>query len=309
MKYQEWLREWLEHYMKSTVKSKTYQRYSEIAEQHLIPKLGDIEINELTPMTVQKYITELLQCGNLKTGEGLSASSVNAIIAVIQKSLKTAHLLCMTERYEMDKIQRPKLREKQIQCFSSAEQKRIELAVINDRRNKMKGILICLYTGLRIGELLALEWGDIDLVKGEMTVSKTCHDGKNENGRYIRYTDTPKTVSSVRVIPLSKTVLQILKEIKKNRISRFVISSGNTVPSVRSYQRSFELLLVKLNLPHRGFHSLRHTFATRALECGMDVRTLSEILGHKNPTVTLNRYAHSMMEHKREMMDLVGKLF
>ena len=86
-----------------------------------------------------------------------------------------------------------------------------------------------------------------------------------------------------------------------------VEADGNAV-SVRSYQRSFELLLKKLHIAHRGFHSLRHTFATRALECGMDVRTLSEILGHKNPTVTLNRYAHSLLEHKAAMMNRLGKL-
>jgi integrase len=77
---------------------------------------------------------------------------------------------------------------------------------------------------------------------------------------------------------------------------------------MRSYQRTFESLLIKLNIPHKGFHALRHTFATRALECGMDVKTLSEILGHKNPTITLNRYVHSLLEHKTEMMNRLGKL-
>ncbi|MCI8369923.1 MAG: tyrosine-type recombinase/integrase [Clostridia bacterium] len=79
--------------------------------------------------------------------------------------------------------------------------------------------------------------------------------------------------------------------------------------SVRSYQRSFELLLKKLNIPHKGFHALRHTFATRALECGMDVKTLSELLGHKNTGITLNRYAHSLIEHKTEVMNRLGKIF
>lgn len=83
---------------------------------------------------------------------------------------------------------------------------------------------------------------------------------------------------------------------------------GSNAVSVRSYQRSFELLLKRLNIYHRGFHSLKHTFATRALECGMNVKTLSEILGHKNPTITLNRHAHSLLEHKAAMMNRLGKL-
>lgn len=77
---------------------------------------------------------------------------------------------------------------------------------------------------------------------------------------------------------------------------------------VRSYQNTFKLLLKRLKIPHKGFHAIRHTFATRALECGMDVKTLAEILGHKNPTITLKRYAHSMMEHKKEMMNRLGEL-
>ena len=208
----------------------------------------------------------------------------------------------------MDKIKRPKAKEREVTCFTLAEQKQIERAVLADKRPKMKGIVICLYTGLRIGELLALEWTDIDFRAGELKVSKSCHDGKDEIGKLRRFIDTPKTSSSIRTIPLAKPILQILKEMKKDNSSPYVISGKEAAPSVRSYQRSFDLLLQKLKIQHKGFHSLRHTFATRALECGMDVKTLSEILGHKSATITLNRYAHSLMEHKRDMMNLVGKL-
>lgn len=208
----------------------------------------------------------------------------------------------------MDKLKRPKAKEKPVECFTPTEQKMLEQAVINDRRDKMKGVLICLYTGLRIGELLALEWSDIDFAKAELAVSKTCHDGKDKNGCFCRITDTPKTSHSSRVIPLPKQLLPILREMKKNSKNPLVISSGEKILSVRSYQRSFELLQRKLGLSRRGFHALRHTFATRAIECGMDIKSLSEILGHKNPMVTLNRYVHSLMEHKRAMMDKLGKI-
>lgn len=308
MTYKDWLSEWLEHYKKPSTKDKTYSRYEQIVQLHLIPKFGDYEINDLTPLIVQRYITELLNNGNLKTGGGLAPNSVNSIIAVLQNSLETAHILGIAEKYEMDKLKRPKTKEKQITCFTPSEQKKIEQAAMLDKRMKMRGIILCLYSGLRIGELLALEWSDINFASGELTVSKTCHDSKDASGHYIRITDTPKTDTSKRIIPLPKQIMQMLKEMKKNSTSPYVISGGDTVLSVRSYQRSFELLLVKLNIPHRGFHSLRHTFATRALECGMDVKTLAEILGHKSATVTLNRYVHSLMEHKKQMMDRLGKL-
>ena len=303
MKYIDWLIQWLENYIRPSVKVRTYERYRLIVEQHIKDKTGSIELNDLSPLVLQSFITELLQSGNKKTGKGLSANSVNAVISVIQSSLRTAHLLGLTKEYMADKLKRPKLIERPVECFSLKEQKQIEQAVLNSKKDKLFGILLCLYSGLRIGELIALQWSDIDFAKGTLTVSKSCHDGKN--GLII---DEPKTATSRRTIPLPKQLMPLVKMLKKRSDSDFVVSNHGKPLSVRSYQRSFELLLKKLDIPHRGFHSLRHTFATRAIECGMDVKTLSEILGHKNPTVTLNRYAHSLMEHKQDMMNRLGKL-
>ena len=185
----------------------------------------------------------------------------------------------------------------------------IEKAVMSDKRNKMKGIILCLYTGIRLGELLALEWSDINFGKSEMIVNKTCHDSRNKDGLFCRVTNLPKTVTSRRVIPIPMQILPVLRELKRCSSSKYVVTNGDSIISVRSYQRSFELLQKKLNIPHRGFHALRHTFATRAIENGMDVKSLSEILGHKSPAITLNRYVHSLMVHKKTMMNRLGKLF
>ena len=303
MKYAEWLDIWLENYIKPSVKVRTYERYALIIDKHISTDVGKCEISELSALVLQNFITKLLESGNCKTGNGLSANSVNAIISVLQSSLQTAHLIGVANEYTANKIKRPKLIERPAECFSLKEQKQIEQAVLNSKKDKLFGILLCLYSGLRIGELIALRWSDIDFAKGLLTVSKSCHDSKN--GLII---DEPKTATSRRVIPLPKQLLPILKSIKKKSASPFVVSASGNPVSVRSYQRSFELLLKKLKILHKGFHSLRHTFATRALECGMDVKTLSEILGHKNPTVTLNRYAHSLIEHKADMMNRLGKL-
>ena len=303
MKDIDWLIQWLENCIRPSVKVRTYERYRLIIGQHIKDKIGSMELNDLSPFILQQFITELLQSGNRKTGKGLSANSVNAVISVIQGSLKTAHLLGLTTEYTADKLTRPMLKEKPVECFTLTEQKNIEQAILNGKKDKLYGIILCLYSGLRIGELMALQWSDIDFTKGILTISKSCHDGKD--GLVI---DEPKTTTSRRVIPLPRQLLPILKGIKKRSNSPFVVSTNGKPVSVRSYQRSFELLLKKLNIPHKGFHSLRHTFATRAIECGMDVKTLSEILGHKNPTVTLNRYAHSLMAHKADMMNKLGKL-
>ncbi|MBO5968546.1 MAG: site-specific integrase [Clostridia bacterium] len=309
MKYKEWLLEWLELYEKESVKSRTYKQYEDIINRRLIPALGEYDMDELTPIVLQRYVVELSQNGNIKTGKGLAPNSVNTIILVLHSSLSMAYILGFAKSFHVDKIKRPKSSEKPIESFSKDEQKRIEQAVLSDKRDKMFGVILCLYTGLRVGELLALEWTDLDFAKGELTISKTCYDGVDVNGKSCRFTGTPKTESSKRIIPIPKQILPSLKTIKKRSTSKYVIGQGNQIIPVRSYQRSFELLLKKHNIPHHGFHALRHTFATRAIECGMDVKSLSEILGHKNPTITLKRYVHSFMEHKRDYMNRVGKLF
>ncbi len=308
MLYKEWLSKWLENYVQPSAKQRTYTRYKEIVEQHINPQLGELDLSEITPYVLQCCVTELLKCGNLRTGKGLSANSVNAIITVIQNTLKTAYSLGMISEYTGDKIKRPRASEKKVECFSISEQKKIEQYILGEESTRFFGVLLCLYTGLRIGELLALEWSDIDMSKGELRVNKTCHYGKGEDDVFGRITDIPKTQSSFRIIPIPKQLMSRLREVKKKSLSTHIVANGSKLISIRSYQRSFSSLLKRLNIQHRGFHSLRHTFATRALECGMDVKTLSEILGHKSPTVTLNRYTHSLMDHKKEMMNKLGKI-
>lgn len=308
MNFVNWLSEWLTNYVKPSYKIRTYERYCQTVETHITPKLGSFELDELSVGVLQKFVCELLRDGNKRTGKGLSANSVNGIISVLQSSLKTAYTSGVTKDYVADKINRPKNIVKKVSCFSLKEQKKIERAVLASGKPKMYGIVLCLYTGLRIGELLALEWKDIDVKRRVMHVSKTCHDC-SKNGMTVKVVGTPKTSSSTRTIPLPKQLLPVLKMLKRNNKSPFVISDNNLPVSVRSYQRSFELLLKRLNIPHKGFHALRHTFATRALECGMDVKTLAELLGHKSTNITLNCYVHSLSEHKTEVMNRLGEIF
>lgn len=301
MKYKNWLNEWLALYVKPTTKIRTYKKYQRQIQLHILPALGEFELNDLTATVLQRFTVDLSE-------KGLSANTVNGIISVLKSSLRRALLLGVADKEFTAAIVRPKGREKQVDCFSKEEQRKIEQFIFEKKKNKLFGVVLCLYTGLRIGELLALTWDDVDLQKGIMTVSKSCHDSW-ENGKYVKIIDTPKTDCSVRTIPIPKQLLARVKEHKKSSSGNYVVI-GKSIhgAQVRSYQKTFEMLLNRLHIAHKGFHSLRHTFATRALECGMDIKTLSEILGHKNPTITLKRYAHSMLEHKTEMMNRLGKL-
>lgn len=202
----------------------------------------------------------------------------------------------------------PRPTEKPVSAFEKHEQEKIEKYCLTANKSNYIGIVICLYTGIRLGELLSLTWDDIDLHSGIMSITKTCYRIK-ENGKPRIIIDNPKTKNSNRVIPLPKTLLAILKKIKKTANSNYIIStrSGGIV-GARSYQKTYERILSKIDIPYKNFHSLRHTFATRAIEIGMDVKTLSEILGHRNPVVTLTRYTHSMMSYKTDMMNKMGKM-
>lgn len=145
MKYGEWLTEWLKNYVQVSAKARTFERYEQIVQQHLIPKMGDIEMDMLTPMYLQTYVTELLNRGNKKTGKGLASNSVNSIINVIQNSLRVAYNLGLTSVSPAEKIARPKSIEKQVECFSMTEQKKIEKAIFESDKPYLIGIVLCLW--------------------------------------------------------------------------------------------------------------------------------------------------------------------
>ena len=308
MIYKLWLEEWLDVYIKP-LKYRTHKRYKDICNLHIIDALGDYELDDLTALVLQKYVNEVKLHGNKRNGCELSANMVNAIITVVQSSLKRANELGVSKEYHAGAIQRPKNEENELTCFTVREQKIIEQRVLKSSKRKMLGVIIALYTGVRIGELLALKFTSVDMQKRTLIIKETCYEIKDREGKFSKITDTTKS-NRIRVVPFPKQLLTIFKELKAQSKSGYVIENAKGEQmSVRSYQRSFELLTSKLDVRKLSFHALRHTFATRALESGMDIKTLSEILGHKSATVTLNKYAHSMMEHKQNSMDKLGMLF
>jgi len=306
MKLHDWLSIWLNKYTKHTVKLRTYDRYKYIIEKHINPKLGDYELDDLNGDILQDFVLSELENGNINTNGKLANNSVIGIVNVLKGALTLALSLNKTSKNEMSKIKLPSPTEKPVTAFEKHEQDKIVKYCLEAKKNNYVGIVICLYTGIRLGELLALTWDDIDFSTGIMSITKTAYRIKeNDTPRIV--VDKPKTKSSMRVIPLSKTLLDILKKIKKTSNSNYVISTRNgSIVGTRSYQRTYESVLKKLDIQYKNFHSLRHTFATRAIEMGMDARTLSEILGHKNPMITLQRYTHSLMSYKMKMMNKLG---
>ncbi len=308
MKLRKWLDVWLNKYAKLSIKQRTYLQYKESIEKHINPILGDYELTGLSANVLQEFVIQKLESGNLKTGKGLSGNSVVGIVGVLKQALHQALALEIITKDNSSLIKLPSKQEKLVEAFEIEEQSKIVNYCMLSKKSNHFGIVLCLFTGLRIGELLALTWNDIDFDRKTLSINKSGFYTKL-NGKYETVIDTPKTKHSIRVIPLPKQILDKLKEIKKSSKSNYVLTTrDNKMVNVRTYQRTFERILKKLNVTVRNFHSLRHTFATRAVEMGIDVKTISEILGHKNPMITLQRYAHSLMSYKTEMMNKFGKL-
>ena len=168
------------------------------------------------------------------------------------------------------------------------------------------GIALSLHTGIRIGELCALQWKDIDLTNRTITVRKTvqrikCYGGKNKTKLVIT---EPKSASSARIIPIPDCLIVVLEKFKDNA-DKYVLSGKYSPVEPRTVQYRFASVLKKANLPSVHYHSLRHAFATNCISLGFDVKTLSEILGHSSVEITLNRYVHSSLDRKRACMDMV----
>lgn len=298
MKYRDWLQRWLSTGT-ITFKSATKNKYEQIIRCHINPFLGNREINDITAEDLRNFSLRLASAG-------LASNTIKGILFVVKSSLQSALKNAILKKDYTQALIVPKYHEKHVSALSVKEQKDIEQFVLSHQKPEEFGIIFTLYTGVRIGELLALQWKDIDLAHGIVYIHKTSHDIW-QNCVYQKHLDSPKTIASNRYIPIPKQIIPIMKKLYYGNKEAFLVENvHHHCLQTRSYQEMFSKILQKLNIAHKGFHSLRHTFATRALECGMDIKTLSEILGHANPNITLSRYAHSMLEHKTHMMNRLG---
>ncbi|MBR7112063.1 MAG: site-specific integrase [Clostridia bacterium] len=309
MKTRELLTEWLELHQKENIKARTYSRYQGLITMHIVPTLGEKNISELGRREIQEFLTQQKKDGNMRNGEKLSATSTNMMLSILNLAFEYACDMEYVEENPCARVRRTKTETKKIEAFTIEEQRAIEteIARLNDKR--LHGILLCLYTGLRIGELLGLTWNDVDLDRGVIKITKTVYREKDKNGAWQLCIDTPKTTASDRVIPLPKYITDMLCRDYENAKTPYIVENkkGERM-SIRSYQYIFEKLTERARVRKLNFHALRHTFATRAIECGMDIKTIADIMGHQNASITLNRYAHCMLDHKIEMMQKLQRV-
>ena len=306
----ELMREWLV-YKKDSIKKSTFSNYANLIEKHINPILGDKELSGLTVDIINQFLKEKLYSGRLDGTGGLSAKTVADIRSVLLLGIEYArdhNYLCSIEK----KIFCPRNYKPQTKILTSEEQYRLEKVIFDDPKPLELGIILALYGGLRIGEVCALQWADIDLDSGTVQVSKTMMRIQNtspeaEKKTYILI-DRPKTESSIRMIPFPEFIISVMKSMRKEN-ECFLLTGTRHYLEPRVCLDQYKKILKKAGIPSVTFHTLRHTFATRCAENGFDPKSLSEILGHANVNTTLQRYVHPSMESKREQMERLTKMY
>lgn len=306
-----WL--WLETNLLN-YKPATENKYRYMMEVHIIPELGRVPVSQITTLMVNTFLRKKLNSGRLDKKGGLSAAYVRSMMLIINAALEYAvnEQFCQPLRTP---IYRPTPTKKELPIFSVAEQKKLETYLLSRMNRTNLGILISLHTGLRIGEICALSWEDIDMkekvIHVRATISRVRESATDRISESHLILGSPKTKASVRDIPISSDLNAILKEMYQYAPSNYVISDKESFISPRTYEYRYHKVLEKCGLSSLNYHALRHTFATRCIEVGVDVKTLSEILGHSNVSTTLNTYVHSSMDLKRmqlEKLDIIREI-
>lgn len=293
MLYKEKLTEWLKT-QKIYLKYSTYTNYYNIIMNHIYPKLGDYDVSMIDNDILQQFILEQLDNGRADNKGGISHKYAKDIITLLRLTLDDRNI----------KIQLPYHQPKDIEIFTKEDQVKLMNYLQSHITHKNFGILLCIHTGIRIGELCALKWGDINFVTQMLRIDKTAiRTYTKEDGSKLIIT-SPKTRSSNRNIPLNSWIMQYANLLRGDD-DNYILTNSSKYTEPNKYRLYYNRTIKNLGLPHLTFHSIRHTFATRCIECGCDYKSLSELLGHSNVSITMNIYVHPQMELKHKCVELL----
>ena len=289
---------------KSRVKNSTYVKYSTILEKHIKPRLGDCRPGRLDTRMIVGFRDSLLY------EAGLSAKTVHDILVCLYSVVK--HMNKSSGRITLPiEIVYPKEEAREMRVMSVSEQERLVGYLLSDFDDCKFGILLALLTGMRIGELCALRWKDIDSSSGTIRVCATMQRLKDTDGGENKtriLIGTPKSGRSARTIPMTGRLSELCERMRREDGSAYILTGNERYIEPRTLQYRFSKYLTDCGLSGIHFHTLRHTFATRAVEAGFEIKSLSEILGHSSTKITLDRYVHSSLELKRSNMDKLAIL-
>lgn len=316
----DWLDYWLESYIRPSCKPAGYAQYRDIVDKHIVPQIGAVPLSELTTGILQQFLNREAACGNRKTGGPLSAKSIKNMRVVLDVALK-----CAVQEGRLTANPVPgtvirKVQRKSIQPMSDAMQAALERFLFQDGNLQNIGILLALYTGCRLGEICALRWRDVDWSRKELHLRQTVkrlprkqrHPGQSATELVFSPT---KGRDGSRRIAAPAVVFALLEMQSRRHETRFgapvqpdgfvVYNTQDQLTDPDNLSHYFGEVLTALQLPHARFHDLRHTFATRAIEHGMDILTLSGMLGHADVGTTQTFYLHPRLEAMHRQVDCI----
>lgn len=291
--------------IKINVKESTFSRYTFLIDKHIKPELGEILLIDLTTADIDRFALVKLQNGKLNGKGGLSPKTVTCLLSIIKLALEFGK----ERKYVFQSgivVRNPRQFRPEIQILTAEEQIRLERTLSNTSSLTNLGIMISLYMGLRIGEVCALRWKDFDFENATLCVQRTILRIPETSPLAEQKTrivvDRPKTECSIRTIPMPAFLVEYVKSCR-GRDECYVLTGKTGYIEPRGYYRKYKRVLQKCGLQKFNYHALRHTFATRCVENGFDIKSLSEILGHANVSTTMQRYVHPSMKLKRQYMD------
>lgn len=284
------------------VKRSSYSVYRLLIANHIRPSFG--EMTDIAESDVQNFVMQ-------KLTNGLSQKTTKDILVVLKMILKFAAKQKWLEGKQFD-IQFPTKHEKSfVEVLSRSNQKKVMNYVKEHLTFKNLGILLCLSGGIRIGEVCALSWQDVDVDNGIIRVNKTLqriYSLEDSHRKTELVLDSPKTKNSIREIPMSSDLIRLLKPIRKMMNPGFFVLTNSLKPTEpRTYRIYYKKLMQRLEMPDLKFHSLRHSFATRCIESKCDYKTVSVLLGHSDISTTLNLYVHPNLEQKKKVIEQMFK--
>lgn len=294
--------DWFEN-IKSRTKESTRNKYHNMLEDYILPVYGEKTLDTITYEFIESHCSYLLISGG-KKGLGLSAKTVTDVLSVIRNILKFAVRKGMYVPCDGSTIQ-VKCTTKQMRVLSKTEQEQLCKYILSEPEPCNIGILVCLFTGLRVGEICALRWEDVSFSDQTIHIHHTLQriQNQSDNGSKTKIVvTTPKSSCSIRTIPIPDELSEVLATHKKSSVGYLLTNDEDKYVEPRTMQNKFKKALKMSGIESANFHAIRHTFATRCIELGFDVKSLSEILGHANVNITMNRYVHPTFELKKENM-------
>ena len=298
--------QWLS-FISLKVKPSTLAEYDSAIKLHILPMFGEEDISKINTMAVSTFAQMKLQNGRKDNNGGLAPKTVRDILSILKGIIDFAS----GEKLIANTISMPypKQQQKSMRVLSNSEQVVLRRVLLENITIHKIGILLCLYTGLRVGEVCGLRWGDFSPNFDKLSVRQSVRRVKNNYGtsKTKLIIDSPKSKSSVRDIPIPEFIIPFLMEFKYEEDTHFLSTSESSFIEPRTMQNHFKRVIEAAGVTDANFHCLRHTFATLCIEAGVDIKSLSEILGHASVNITLNRYVHSTFDQKRESINKLSR--